>query len=104
MKMTAERRAVIDRTVTAFGWPQLASSNAEAPRLPIDLQRQMMVMMTAMPLMSLAASQSTRPENDGYRAEYAQLRAAYEQAGMSEAEYVQSRRIDDGLDTLAPVG
>lgn len=40
-------------------------------------------------------------ENAAYKAEYAKDRAAYAKAGVTEEEYVQMRRIDDGKDVLA---
>jgi ATP-dependent Clp protease protease subunit len=39
-------------------------------------------------------------ENAAYKAEYATNSAAYKKAGMSEAEYVAMRRIDDGKEVL----
>ena len=41
-------------------------------------------------------------ENAKYRAEYAQHKQAYLKEGVSEDDYVKTRRIDDGLDTLMP--
>lgn len=35
-----------------------------------------------------------------YKVEYAESKAVFEQAGVTEEQYVQSRRIDDGLATL----
>lgn len=46
------------------------------------------------------------PEMDadsGYKAEYKASAAEYAKMGMSEAEYVAQRRIDDGVDMLCPV-
>jgi ATP-dependent protease ClpP protease subunit len=45
-----------------------------------------------------AVTETTDP-NAGYKAEYAKNKA-YAAAGMSEADYVATRRVDDGLDPL----
>jgi hypothetical protein len=42
--------------------------------------------------------------NAAYKAEYAKHKDAYVRNGVSEDEYVKSRRIDDGLDPLQKIG
>jgi len=42
--------------------------------------------------------------NAAYKAEYAKQAAAYAKNGVSEADYVATRRIDDGLDPLQKLG
>ena len=43
-----------------------------------------------------------RADDADYRREYAKNREEFMQARMSEADYVQSRRIDDGKEELLP--
>lgn len=40
--------------------------------------------------------------NDKYKAEYAKQKTAYMAAGMSEEDYIATRRIDDGVDLFKP--
>jgi ATP-dependent Clp endopeptidase proteolytic subunit ClpP len=42
--------------------------------------------------------------NAAYKAEYAKQAAAYMKNGVSEADFIASRRIDDGLDPLQKLG
>lgn len=43
---------------------------------------------------------ANKDENAAYKAEYAENKALYAKNGMSEADYVAMRRIDDGKDQL----
>lgn len=50
-----------------------------------------------------AADLSAKPdENSKYKAEFAATKTAYLSAGVSEEDYIRTRRIDDGLDVLSP--
>ena len=40
--------------------------------------------------------------NATYKAEFATLQAEFAKVGMSESDYVTSRRLDDGVDVLQP--
>lgn len=40
------------------------------------------------------------PDNQKYKSEYAKQRAAFQKVGVSEEDYIASRRVDDGLDVL----
>ncbi len=42
------------------------------------------------------------PRDEEFRAEYRQNAAAFMDAGIAEAAYVRSRRIDEGLEPLLP--
>jgi hypothetical protein len=46
--------------------------------------------------------QTTVDPNATFKAEYAQQRATYQRDGVSEDDYVFSRRVDEGLDVLQP--
>lgn len=52
-------------------------------------------------LTSDTGEQPTDPEAK-YKAEYAKGRAAFAQQGVTEAEYITSRKIDDGSELLTP--
>jgi ATP-dependent Clp endopeptidase proteolytic subunit ClpP len=46
----------------------------------------------------------TADPNAAYKAEYAKSKDAYAKAGVTEDDFVKSRRIDDGLDPLQKLG
>jgi ATP-dependent protease ClpP protease subunit len=46
----------------------------------------------------------TADPNAAYKAEYAKSKEAYTKAGVTEDDFVKSRRIDDGLDPLQKLG
>jgi hypothetical protein len=42
------------------------------------------------------------PDNQRFRQEYAADAEAYREVGLTEADFVATRRVDEGLDTLQP--
>ena len=48
-------------------------------------------------VMAAAVARSQPDPNAGYKTEYAAMSSAYMAAGLSEADYIETRRIDDGV-------
>lgn len=103
IKAERERSANIMALCNQAGKPELAAGFVESDKSVADVQAHLFnaICQERKPADGGAAPVAApEDENTPYRKEYAAKKAIYSQSGLSEADYIATRRIDDGLDTL----
>lgn len=83
------------------GHPELAQKHIDDGTSPADVQKALFTLMVAerKPVGGDATADPSMTDGDGkYKAEYAKTPDIFQKQGISVEQYVNSRRIDDGLE------
>ncbi len=104
--VTAERKraADINAACNLAGSPELAAKFIDDNASLVDVQAVLIKQLSAKRPPTDGGSgdpaNSAPDENKKYKDEYAQNKTAYASAGLSEDDYIKTRRVDDGIDNL----